>query len=120
MPKAKYESIYKDLKQKIESQEYPCQELLPSENTMVEIYGCSRNTIRRAVAQLVEEGYVQSLHGKGVRVIYQPVDQASFYIGGIESFRESAERNPVSYTHLDVYKRQHCDVPAILRPARFH
>ena len=54
MPKAKYESIYKDLKQKIESQEYPCQELLPSENTMVEIYGCSRNTIRRAVAQLVE------------------------------------------------------------------
>lgn len=93
MPKAKYESIYKDLKQKIESQEYPCQELLPSENTMVEIYGCSRNTIRRAVAQLVEEGYVQSLHGKGVRVIYQPVDQASFYIGGIESFRESAERN---------------------------
>ena len=55
MPKAKYESIYKDLKQKIESQEYPCQELLPSENTMVEIYGCSRNTIRRAVAQLVEE-----------------------------------------------------------------
>lgn len=93
MPKSKFEIIYKDLKQKIESLEYPCQELLPSENTMVEIYGCSRNTIRRAVAQLVDEGYVQSLHGKGVRVIYQPVDQASFSIGGIESFRESAARN---------------------------
>ena len=83
MPKAKFETIYKDLKQKIESQEYPYQELLPSENTMVDIYGCSRNTIRRAVSELAEVGYVQSLHGKGVRVIYQPVDQASFTIGGI-------------------------------------
>ena len=93
MPKAKFETIYKDLKKKIESQEYPYQELLPSENTMVTIYDCSRNTIRRAVSELAEQGYVQSLHGKGVRVIYQPVDQASFTIGGIESFKESAVRN---------------------------
>ena len=57
MPKAKFETIYKDLKQKIEAQEYPYQELLPSENTMVNIYGCSRNTIRRAVAELIEQGF---------------------------------------------------------------
>ena len=93
MPKAKFESIYKDLKQKIENGEYPYQELLPSENTMVDIYSSSRNTIRRAVLELAEQGYVQSLHGKGVRVIYQPVDQADFTLGGIESFKESAERN---------------------------
>lgn len=93
MPKSKFEQIYKDLKQKIESLEYAYQTLLPSENTMVDIYGCSRNTIRRAVYELAEQGYVQSLHGKGVRVIYQPVDQAAFTIGGIESFKESALRN---------------------------
>ena len=93
MPKAKFESIYKDLKQKIESGEYPYQDLLPSENTMVNIYSSSRNTIRRAVLELAEQGYVQSLHGKGVRVIYQPIDQADFTLGGIESFKESAERN---------------------------
>lgn len=93
MPKAKFEMIYKDLKEKIESQEYTYQELLPSENTMVDIYHCSRNTIRRAVAELAEQGYVQSLHGKGVRIIYQPIDPASFTIGGIESFKESATRN---------------------------
>ena len=93
MPKAKFESIYKDLKQKIESGEYPYQDLLPSENTMVDIYSSSRNTIRRAVLELAEQGYVQSLHGKGVRVIYQPIDQADFTLGGIESFKESAERN---------------------------
>ena len=93
MQKAKFESIYKDLKQKIESGEYPYQDLLPSENTMVNIYSSSRNTIRRAVLELAEQGYVQSLHGKGVRVIYQPIDQADFTLGGIESFKESAERN---------------------------
>lgn len=101
MPKAIFETIYKDLKQKIEAQEYPYQELLPSENTMVNIYGCSRNTIRRAVAELIEQGYVQSLHGKGVRVIYQPVEQTTFTIGGIETFKESAIRNQRN-AHTDV------------------
>lgn len=101
MPKAKFETIYKDLKQKIESQEYPYQELLPSENQMVEIYSCSRNTIRRAIAELAEQGYVQSLQGKGVRIIYQPVDQADFTLGGIESFKESAVRNHKK-TYTDV------------------
>lgn len=93
MPKSKFETIYRDLKQKIESQEYLYQELLPSENNLVSIYDCSRNTVRRAIGMLAEDGYVQSLHGKGVRVIYQPVAQTNFTIGGIESFKESAARN---------------------------
>ena len=93
MPKAKFEKIYQDLKRKIEAQEYEYQSLLPSENEMVHIYKCSRNTIRRAIGGLIEDGYVQSLHGKGVRIIYQPIAQTNFIIGGIESFKESAERN---------------------------
>lgn len=93
MPKAIYENIYKDLKQKIEADVYAYQELLPSENTLIQTYRCSRNTLRRAVGLLVTEGYVQTMQGKGVRNIYQPVTQTTFTIGEIESFRESAERN---------------------------
>ena len=93
MPKAKYADIYKNLKQKIENGNYKLQELLPSENTLVQEYECSRNTIRRAIADLVSDGYVQTMQGKGVRVIYQPALQTSFTIGGIESFKESAVRN---------------------------
>ncbi|WP_394916869.1 trehalose operon repressor [uncultured Robinsoniella sp.] len=93
MPKAKYDIIYQDIKRKIESGEYAFQELLPSENTMVNTYNCSRNTIRRAVSSLVTEGYVQTLHGKGVRNIFKPVEQNSFTLAGIESFKESALRN---------------------------
>ena len=74
MPKSKYETIYKDLKQKIEEEIFPRGELLPSENRLIETYGCSRNTVRRAIARLVTDGYVQTMQGKGVRNIYVPVE----------------------------------------------
>lgn len=93
MPKAIYETIYKDLKQKIETDAFAYQELLPSENTLIQTYNCSRNTLRRAVSCLVADGYVQTMQGKGVRNIYQPARQAAFTIGEIETFRESAARN---------------------------
>lgn len=93
MPKAIYEMIYKDLKQKIEENIFAYQELLPSENTLIQTYHCSRNTLRRAVSRLVTDGYVQTMQGKGVRNIYQPIAQTAFTIGEIESFWESATRN---------------------------
>ena len=93
MPKAKYDYIYRDLKEKIETEYYTYQELLPSEHALITEYDCSRNTVRRALAELTADGYVQPMHGKGVRNIFQPIEQTSFTVGGIESFKESAIRN---------------------------
>ena len=93
MPKAKYEGIYRSIKKRIEAQDYPYQSLLPSENTLIAEYDCSRNTVRRAIAELIADGYVQSMQGRGVRVIYQPVGKTTFTIGGIETFQETAHRN---------------------------
>ena len=90
MPKAKYEGIYRSIKKRIEAQDYPYQSLLPSENTLIAEYDCSRNTVRRAIAELVADGYVQTMQGRGVRVIYQPVGKTTFTIGGIETFQETA------------------------------
>ena len=98
MPKAKYDIIYKDLKRKIETEEYSFKEFLPSENTLVTEYNYSRNTIRRAMADLIKEGYVQAIQGKGVVNIYQPIEQSTFKIGSIESFKESAIRNNQTYS----------------------
>ncbi len=93
MPKAIYMEIYKVLKEKIETGVYEYQEMLPSENVLIQEFDCSRNTIRRAIGELVNEGYVQTMQGKGVRNIFQPSMQTTFVIGGIESFKESAQRN---------------------------
>ena len=103
MTKTRFDLIYKDLKQKIEKKVYDFQSLLPSENEMSEIYGCSRNTYRRAISMLAKDGYVQAVHGKGVIVLYQPQHTTTFSIGGIESFHESALRNHLK-VHTEVKK----------------
>ena len=61
MPKAKFEAIFHDLRQRIEEGQYPFQSLLPSENQLTELYSCSRNTIRRATSGLAELGYVRNV-----------------------------------------------------------
>ena len=93
MPKSKFEEIYRDLKEKVEQGDFLYGELLPSENNLIGVYDCSRNTVRRALAGLVEDGYVQSVHGKGVQVIFQPAEKTNFTVGGIESFQETSRRN---------------------------
>ena len=97
MAKTKYDQIYAELRARIEQQEYGFQELLPSENTLVKEYGCSRNTVRRAIGRLADEGYVQSLHGKGVRIIDQPGQLSEFMLSGIESLKEAVARNQKEY-----------------------
>ena len=56
MAKTKYNEIYMALREKMENGTYGFQELLPSENTLVKEFDCSRNTIRRAIGQLASEG----------------------------------------------------------------
>lgn len=93
MAKTKYDFIYKDIKTKIESGEYEFQTLLPSEHSLILEYDCSRNTVRRAISALVKDGYVQTMQGKGVLNIFRPIEQTSFVLGSIESFKESSIRN---------------------------
>ncbi|MDO4909715.1 MAG: trehalose operon repressor [Corynebacterium sp.] len=93
MARAKYEDIYADLKEKIETGEFRTGSILSSEHKLVAEYVCSRNTVRRALALLAAQGYVQAKQGVGVRVIYQKPNQTTFAVGGIESFAESAARN---------------------------
>jgi GntR family trehalose operon transcriptional repressor len=96
MPAGKFDAIYKDLKIKIENSTYPSGTLLPSETQFTDKYACSRNTVRRALALLAGEGYIQAMHGRGVQVIYHPLPRSGFTIGGVESFCDCANRNHLS------------------------
>jgi GntR family trehalose operon transcriptional repressor len=97
MPASKYHEIYEDLRSKIESGQYAYNSYLPSEYNLIDEYDCSRNTVRRAIAKLADEGYVQSMHGKGVLVLWMPAQPSLFSFGGIETMKEAANRNGMVY-----------------------
>ena len=97
MPAEKYTDIYNDLKEKIEEGLYAPQSVLPTENVLTVRYGVSRNTVRRAIARLADESYVQSIHGKGVVVIYRKAPANMFSFDVIESMKEAAARNKRTY-----------------------
>ena len=97
MAESKFDKIYADLKNKIETQFYPFNEFLPSEHELTQIYSCVRATARRALSELIARGYIQTSQGSRVRVIYEPVERNIFKIGGIESFKEAAIRNGFTY-----------------------
>lgn len=90
--KARYDAIYRDLRDNIEDETYPFQSFLPSESVLTETFACSHNTLRRALALLRDQGYVQPVHGKGVRVIYQRPARTTFAADDIETFREASAR----------------------------
>jgi len=94
MPKAKYEPIYRSIREDIETGKLGYGDFLPSENDYTEQFGCTRNTVRRALSMLTADGFVLPQHGRGVQVIYRPDENRSiFTIGGIESFAEATSRN---------------------------
>lgn len=97
MAVAKYNDIYISLREKIENGEYEYQDMLPSEHKLIELYDCSRNTVRRAITELASNGYVQSIRGKGVQVIHQPREQSHFLFDGMESLKEASQRLNQNY-----------------------
>lgn len=97
MASVKYDKIYQDLLARIKESVYRYSDMLPSENKLSAEFNCSRNTIRRAIEQLAQGGYVQSIHGKGVQVIHQHEKHTKFTIGGIESLKEAAKRNNITF-----------------------
>lgn len=111
MPKAVFEDIYRDIKNKIQDGTYPYQSFLPPEKDLIEIYSCSRNTVRRALQMLADDAYVQPLHGKGVRVIWRRERNSTLgSLVGVESFEEYADKNGlVPTTEVKLFESIACD-----------
>lgn len=63
--KPKYFTLMEELKEEILSGQIQPGEKLPSENQLTEKYSLSRHTVRKAIALLEREGYVEAYHGKG-------------------------------------------------------
>lgn len=63
-----YYQIREDIREKINSGEYPTNSLIPSEAELCEVYNVSRVTVRRAILDLVQEGILTRGKGKGTFV----------------------------------------------------
>lgn len=65
MKKHQYQSIYESLKKQIQAGQFSEGQLIPSENELCSTFQTTRMTIRQALAELVREGYIVRVHGKG-------------------------------------------------------
>ena len=63
-----YQQLMDDIKLDISNQKYRSGDKIPSETELAEIYNVSRITVRRAVSELCDEGYLAKQQGKGTFV----------------------------------------------------
>ena len=65
-----YKQIVEDIKSNIALGNYRRGEKIPSEFELSSMFSVSRVTVRRAIEELVKEGYLESRQGKGTFVTY--------------------------------------------------
>ncbi|MBS4179621.1 trehalose operon repressor [Lederbergia citrea] len=86
----KYLTIHNDIVKQIEAGEIAPNSLLPSEHELKDLYGTSRETIRKALNLLAQNGYIQKVRGKGSIVIKNT--KLDFPVSGLVSFNELAQK----------------------------
>ncbi|MGL4335286.1 MAG: trehalose operon repressor [Turicibacter sp.] len=101
-------SIYNDIVSEIESGTYQANDLLPSEKTLINSYDVSRDTIRKSLNMLEQNGYIQKIKGKGSFVLDRT--KVNFQVSGVISFKEvSTKLGRNSQTRVEVLE---CKYPS--------
>ncbi|RBW71036.1 trehalose operon repressor [Bacillus taeanensis] len=117
----KFLVIYNELAGQIENGVIRPNTKLLSENELAEQYKTSRETIRKALTLLAQNGYIQKIRGKGSIVL--DLSKFEFPVSGLVSFKELAQKmsknwrtivhdletiypNEEIRTHLNVSKKE--------------
>ena len=76
-----YYQVKMDIQEKIKNDIYKVGEQLPTDMEFCDIYDISRITIRRSLAELESEGYIERIQGKGSYVKFKEIKQniSKFY-----------------------------------------
>ena len=96
MKESKYVTIYKEWKEKIESGQIAEGERLPTESSLMESYQVSRDTVRKSLNLLEQNGYIQ--RGRGRAWLVMPKQRYTFPLSEIASFQEV---NKLSNAHAE-------------------
>jgi GntR family transcriptional regulator, trehalose operon transcriptional repressor len=82
--------IYENISKEILDGRLNAGDMLPSENELAESYAASRETIRKALKMLSEDGYIHKVQGKGSIVL--DVKRLDFPVSGLVSFKELTKK----------------------------
>jgi len=69
-----YVQMYSIIKEKIETREWSNSAQIPTEDELCRAYDVSKATVRMAIAELVRNGYLKKLQGKGTFVTHALLD----------------------------------------------
>ncbi|MCA0970910.1 phosphonate metabolism transcriptional regulator PhnF [Halobacillus litoralis] len=103
-PMPMYYQIEEDLKQRMDTGEFRAGEMIPSERELSEHYDVSRMTVRQAMTNMVNDGYLYREKGKGTFVAEQKIEQP---LQGMTSFTEDMkQRGMEASSRLIAFERQ--------------
>ena len=101
----KYLKVYNDIVSKIESGVYEPTTMLPSEKNLINHYQVSRDTVRKSLSMLEQNGYIQKTKGKGSFVL--DINKLNFPVSGVVSFKEVTEKSGRNAkTQVEIFESQ--------------
>ncbi|WP_134682707.1 UTRA domain-containing protein [Brevibacillus migulae] len=106
-----YEQLMDEIKKDIHEGIYSIGAQLPAENELCQKYGVSRITTRRAITELVEQGILRKLHGKGTFVTNNKLKRELIAVNGFTDFLLQSGKEP----HIRILSKK--VVPASWRQA---
>ncbi|MBD7968317.1 trehalose operon repressor [Paenibacillus gallinarum] len=83
-------TLYKDFAEKIDSGILAPGSKLPSEHELAQHYEITRETVRKGLNLLAQNGYIHKVKGKGSFVLER--DRYNFPVSGLVSYKEMSER----------------------------
>ena len=90
MKQTKYQQIYNELSSSIQDGTYKPNSKLPSEHELADAFGTSRETIRKALNLLSQNGLIQKIKARGSVVL--DLNRYEFPVSGLVSFKELSEK----------------------------
>ena len=110
--KPRYQVVSEAILHGIEAGELPPNHRLPSESELCELYSVGRNTVRRALSELVSEGVLKTIPGLGTFVQDIRLPKTAEYLYG---FSQEMDRHAKQITSRVVEAKLISDHPFLTR-----
>ena len=102
LPIPLYYQLEKIIRDSINNGELKPGDLLPTESEFEQIYSISRATVRHAIQNLENEGYLRKERAKGTFINYPPIKRN--FLGNLKCFSEEMQRKGIPHSTRELKK----------------